>query len=132
MNEETPLGRGPEIQRRLPHRPPYLFLDRIRAVSSSEWVADGRAPGHAALLVELAAQAAAAGQGGDADLHGVVMVGVLRFRILRSPAPGEALHVLVRKRGAAGGQMLFGCELTDASDAVVAAGDLALARSRDA
>jgi 3-hydroxyacyl-[acyl-carrier-protein] dehydratase len=91
----------------LPHRPPFLFLDRVvllepgrRAVASKAvshddpWVdGDGRWPG--VLLAEVLAQVAGLAAAGEARETAVV-VKIDRFRCRRTPVAGDVLVATAR------------------------------------
>jgi 3-hydroxyacyl-[acyl-carrier-protein] dehydratase len=114
---------SPEILRRIPHRPPFLFVDEIVSenpdslVARRTWRADedfynGHYPGSpitpGVILCEAVFQAGAlflsrilAEQGAPAGVPLLVKINDVRFR---NPVyPGDAVTIEVRKKDALGG-----------------------------
>lgn len=120
---ERARGLG-EIRRALPHRYPFLLVDRIvevsadgtravaiKNVSANEPYFQGHFPDNpvmpGVLLVEALAQAAGAALLGDEGREGklAMLAGIDEFRFRRAVVPGDTLRLeveLIRRRSQAG------------------------------
>jgi len=104
-----------EVQEILPHRPPFLFIDRVvsveddtiiahKAVSSCEPVLQGHFPGNPILpgVVQVEAMAQAAvllvGKLGrfDINLHNCLFIGIQEAKFRQPVRPGELLEIEVK------------------------------------
>lgn len=104
-----------EIQRLIPHRPPFLFVDRIVEVgersiageldiTGEEWYFTGHFPGHplmpGVLIVEAMAQTGACLAMQHPDLQGKIpyFAGMDSVRFRRPVAPGDRLRLEAEMR----------------------------------
>ena len=101
-----------EIERRIPHRPPFLWIDRVeeleagaRCVASLTVDAEnpifaGHFPGRpilpGVLLIEAVAQTAGVMLGGAGPAERALLAAVNRFKFLRPVTPGERLRIETR------------------------------------
>jgi 3-hydroxyacyl-[acyl-carrier-protein] dehydratase len=133
MNEEFLEG--------LPHRPPFVFLDRVvsreagvAAECTKVFLADdplfgGHFPGDpivpGVLLTEAVAQAAGIAASGEGDAYLLSAIRGMKFPA--AARPGEELTISVRKSGEMGGLLLFEGRV-EAGGRVVAVGTVVLNR----
>ena len=135
-----------EVARRLPHRHPFLLLDRVddleigvsavgtKNVSITDPVFAGHFPGNPIYpgvhMVEVAAQLC--GLVGAPDEQGPVLgylASIKRFKFLALVVPGDQLRISVRAGASIGALTEFAVEITVAGR-VVASGVLAIARAQ--
>ncbi len=134
-----------EIARRLPHRHPFLLLDRVddlevgifgvgtKNVSISDPVFAGHFPDNPIYpgvhMVEVAAQLC--GLIGSSDEQGPVLgylASIKRFKFLALVVPGDQMKITARAGASIGALTEFAVEITVAGG-VVASGVLAIARA---
>ena len=102
-----------EIEKRIPHRPPFLWIDRVEELEAGErcvasLTADAANPilaGHfpgrpvlpGVLMIEAVAQTAGVMLGGGGPPERALLAAVNRFKFLRPVTPGECLRIETRK-----------------------------------
>src|SRR5262245_1888030 len=121
----------------IPHRPPWVLLDRVRATGEAEvvaekvvsaddpWVVAGELPG--LLVTELAAQAAACmmGQRGDAGHRGY-LVAARGWKFPTAARSGDRLVIAVTRVSELGALRGFRCR-AQVDEREVASGELTCA-----
>jgi 3-hydroxyacyl-[acyl-carrier-protein] dehydratase len=136
-----------QIKQRIPHRHPFLFLDRVisleagkrgvglKCVSGNEEVFNGHFPDEpifpGALIIESAAQMAAITLMGEqeAPVAQGMLLSVESFRFLHPVVPGDTMIVETRILKTLGPLVKVSAEVK-VEELVVARGELALLRRR--
>jgi 3-hydroxyacyl-[acyl-carrier-protein] dehydratase len=137
-----------EIERMIPHRPPFLFLDRVEeldpGVRCVAWMSmepldavfAGHFPGRpivpGALIIEAVAQtatvmmAASAGEGGVGN---ALLAAVNRFKFLKPILPGQNVRIETTKLTEAGSMIYIGGAVF-VDGTVAASGELSIVCER--
>jgi 3-hydroxyacyl-[acyl-carrier-protein] dehydratase len=129
-----------EVLSRLPHRHPYLLIDRVttlepgkrvvavKAVSYTEYCLSGHFPGDpiypGAFMIEAASQAAGLLRQNEDNIAGN-LVEVLRFQFKKPVRPGHLIVIEALQNNAKGPFLLADVTLT-VEDTLVACGSLQL------
>ncbi len=132
----------PEIRKRLPHRYPFLFVDRItqlepgkravglKCISGNEEVFNGHFPGEpifpGALIIESCAQLGGImlAENGGTPMQGMLLA-VNSFKFLRPVVPGDSMMIETRVLKVLGQMASLSAEVK-VGDTVVARGELSL------
>lgn len=137
-----------EIETLIPHRPPFLWIDRVeelepgvrcvavKFVGPDNPIFAGHFPAKpilpGVLLIEAVAQTAgvmlgsAAPQGADKNTAGVALLAAVnRFKFFKPVTPGQELHIETRKLTETGKMALIGGTVSVGGD-VVANGELSV------
>lgn len=102
-----------EIEKLIPHRPPFLWIDRVEELEAGERcvavlhvdpenpIFGGHFPGRpilpGVLIIEAVAQTAGVMLGAAGPAERALLAAVNRFKFLRPVVPGECLHIETRK-----------------------------------
>lgn len=133
-----------ELMRRLPHRHPFVMLDRVEVtepglrgigfknISISDPVFVGHFPGHpiypGVLLVEAAGQTCGIVE--SSDVEGSIkigyLVGIRKFSFKHTVHPGDQVEFHVRRRASIGALFEYECRLV-VDTKTVAEGSIAVA-----
>jgi 3-hydroxyacyl-[acyl-carrier-protein] dehydratase len=116
-----------EIETMIPHRPPFLFLDRVEelepGVRCVAWMSmeaeDAIFSGHfptrpivpGVLIIEAVAQAAAvmmAASAAEGAIGNVLLAAVNRFKFLKPVVPGQSVRIETTKLAQAGPMFCIG------------------------